>query len=350
MKVALSGAYNTLDAGPSQVHEGLARGLAEKGVDVLMLSHGDREDPPHDRVEVVRVGERPSSVLEHVSVYRRAARVAEERDVDVYHTLEDQPQPSDVRTTQWVTTLPQTLRHYPRQLDVVEELGDVVLNVLARRGAKRATYTVASSPVTRDQMERWWRLSPSEVVPLGVGAGAIRTDETVGRPRRVLFPGRLTPKKGQTRVLGHLDADDLDVHLVGSRADEAYADAVLSAAPSTYHGFVSRERLAELYGSSDLAVVASYHENFGLTALEAVASGCVVVVTDACGFARFEAVQQSDAVEVVPDGRAAAERIESVSRESDSELRGRKREARSLAEEFRWSEIAGRYLDLYERI
>lgn len=347
MKVALSGAYNTLDAGPSRVHEGLAHGLAEQGLDVLMLSHGDRDQHPHHSVTVECLGDRPSSVNDHRRIYRRAKEIADDR-ADIYHTLEDQPEESDVRTVQFVTTLPQALRHYPGQIDLREELGDIVLNVLARRGAKRAGYVAASSPETERQMRRWWRFAPDEVIPLGIPSETLSEPASPGETVQILVPGRVEPKKGQREVLSALDpgAESYDVDIVGSAGDDEYAEAVRDRWGEAYHGFVSRDRLEELYETADVVVVGSHHENFSMTALEGAARGCAVAITDGCGFAQLTEARESDGVVTAASPTDLGPVLNDLIR--DSGLGDRKEAAYELARGLTWERIADRYIEVYE--
>jgi glycosyltransferase involved in cell wall biosynthesis len=63
-------------------------------------------------------------------------------------------------------------------------------------------------------------------------------------------------------------------------------------------GFLDRDRLAEVYASSDICVLPSQTETCGLVALEAMASGLAVVAADAGGFR--ESITQGKSGMLVP--------------------------------------------------
>lgn len=196
-------------------------------------------------------------------------------------------------------------------------------------------------------MRDHWRLDPDHIVPLGIDPTNEPETYDVSTPPKVLVPGRVTQKKGQKRVLNRLDPSlDLQVDVVGSIADKAYRDCIRG--DWTFHGFVDRSTLDRFYREADVVVVPSYHENFSMTALEAVASGCALVVTDTCGFAQFEDVRRSDGVSVVANGSEAAEAVRDFA--TGSGLVQRKRAAHELSKHYRWSRIADRYCDFYQRV
>ena len=50
-----------------------------------------------------------------------------------------------------------------------------------------------------------------------------------------------------------------------------------------FYGFVSEEKLIELYSAADIFVFPSHHQTWGLTVFEAMACGTPVIVTTSCG-------------------------------------------------------------------
>ena len=108
--------------------------------------------------------------------------------------------------------------------------------------------------------------------------------------------------------------------------------------------------LHSLYRVSDLCIVPSIYEPFGLVALEAMASGCLCVVADTGGLR-----------EVVPEGRSVGVRfpsrdssaLESVLSEVLADDAARAQvvaEAREHILQFDWGEVARRTLGVYVRL
>lgn len=348
--VALTGTFNTSDTGPSRVLEGLGGALADTGFEVHAFTHGDCERHPHPDVSVTRFERTPESIPDFFQYFRWVRNRVRELDPDVFHPLEEYPFGSDIRTVQW------TSDSYERWKLCRDDFrgygyfaGDLLLNVANRIGAMQTETVVASSPETERQMEKYWRLSPDTVIPLGINAEIRTPPSDVSDPPRILLPGRITPKKGQREFLNGLDpeSDEYQVDIVGGVADEAYWNSIPEW-HDCHHGFVERDRLLELYAQADIVVVPAVHENFSITALEGIASGAVVLITERCGFAQIRDVAASDGVRVTIDAEATAGAVCDLVAESD--LHERKAAAFALSERFTWAQVVEEYDRVYQNI
>ena len=346
LHVCLFGTYNTDDTGPSRVTEGLARGLASTDCSVELLVHGDREQPPHEDVSIVQLGETPQSVVGFFNLYRKVRQHVHQVDPDVFHPLEDYPFGADVRTIQWAFTSIDLLcdgRFPGTNVPLRALLGEIPLYAASAYGAHRSERVVVQSPVTERQIQQYWRLSSDRIIPLGIDEDSCVTPNKQSNTPQVLFPGRITPKKGQARVLQHLDpnSDQYDVTLVGSVSDPDYVNQEWLAHSE---GFVSRDRLNRFYENADIVVIGSYHETFAMTAIEAIARGCILVITEDCGFAQFEWANSNNGVYVVKSGKEAADMVRKL---AGRELFSEQLSAYELAKTLKWTRIAEQYLDIY---
>ncbi|HEX3917962.1 MAG TPA: glycosyltransferase [Caulobacteraceae bacterium] len=123
----------------------------------------------------------------------------------------------------------------------------------------------------------------------------------------VLFVGRLDVGKNihtLVQAIAALRAQGLPLHLitagVGPAADEIRATLGDAA---TVAGFVTPERLARLYASVDLTALVSEVEIRSMVGMEAMASGCPVLVSKKSGVA--ELFDHTPAMRVVESGAAA---------------------------------------------
>lgn len=347
--IALYGPLDENETGPSRVTSGLARGLTEQGAKVEVVAHGDKVSIPGTTVHMV--GGMPGSVRGFQEIHRRGRETVESLDVDVTHSLKGTGVGFDVRTVQGTLVQLEMLKRCRSEFDPRSALGEVIVSYLSRKSAQSADKFVATSPEVQRETECYWRLSPDQIIPLGVDSSTLTEPTPIGDTRQVFFPGRLTPKKGQLSVLNHLQLDPkVSVKLAGSQANEGYANQILSDWGDHYEGFVSRERLEQLYCESDIAVVPSVHECFSVTAVEAIAHGCALVITDSCGFATFPEVQNCPGVRVVPDGRTAADAVREFTVMDRTELASCQASARDLAEQFTWESVSEEYLEIYEKI
>lgn len=108
-----------------------------------------------------------------------------------------------------------------------------------------------------------------------------------------------------------------------------------------------REDVPELMRASDVLLLPSIEEGFGLTCVEAIGSGCVPLVSDAC---TDTCVHGSNAlVHAVGDVDAITDHLNLVHRD-----RGRLAELREeglrTAPELTWSAAGRRLLEVYERV
>ena len=348
--VALTGTFNTSDTGPSRVLEGLAGALADTGLEVHAFTHGDCDEHPHSNVHITRFEKTPQSIPGFFSYFKWVRNQVRDLNPDIFHPLEEYPFKSDVRTVQW------TSDSYERWRLCRDDFrgygyfaGDILLNIANRIGASRTDTVVASSPETERQMRDYWRLEPDTVIPLGIDAETRTPPTEVSSPPRILLPGRITPKKGQRAFLEGLNpnSDDYQVDIVGGVADEAYWESIPEW-HDQHHGFVSRDRLLELYQQADIVVVPAVHENFSMVALEAIASGCTLVITRQCGFGQLNSAQACEGIVTLEGGERSGQEVMKLVSLEDNELLKRKNAAYELSEQFTWEAIANVYLDIYQ--
>ena len=206
------------------------------------------------------------------------------------------------------------------------------------------------------------------VVPAGVDAELFAPRDRsearrrLGLPERghiVLFVGRPEPFKGPdllVRALAHLGVDDPpQLLIVGGSEDEHSVDWLKEIAAEAgvasliqWRSAVPQASLPDFYAAADVCAVPSFHETFGLAALEAMACGRPVAAA-AVG-ALPSLVSDGETGMLVPshDPAAFADRIRELL--ADPQLRERMgRRARERAVQFTWDRAASLALDGYAR-
>ncbi|MEG3146640.1 glycosyltransferase [Sphingomonas sp. RT2P30] len=174
--------------------------------------------------------------------------------------------------------------------------------IAAEKGAlERAPAILANSHTVTREIEKAYGVDIAarcETVPHGtpdiLADCGISLDEKRARSRqrgglRVLVPGRMEIRKGYDLSLkvaaAMFDAADVNFDFVGQRVDgeiatKAEAESGVEIGKlknATFHGLVSRERLDELFADSDIVLVPSRFESFGLVAIEAMSAGAPVL-------------------------------------------------------------------------
>jgi glycosyltransferase involved in cell wall biosynthesis len=135
------------------------------------------------------------------------------------------------------------------------------------------------------------------VVPLGLHEGFLAVDPSRplllggGRKLRFLWVGSRIARKGWDRIApawakafsGQLDVE-LTIKTIGPNQNvERWPDGSVTLDTRD----LDLKGMLELYEQHDVFVCASFGEGFGLPALEAMASGCLYLGTDATGLAEF---------------------------------------------------------------
>jgi glycosyltransferase involved in cell wall biosynthesis len=156
------------------------------------------------------------------------------------------------------------------------------------------------------------------------------------RIRNLLFAGRLAAEKNLEAVISL--AESLPEIRVTIAGDGPCREQVIEAAEKTsnldYVGWLSRGDLIDCVDRSDMLLLPSHVESFGTVALEAMARGRMVLVTESCGIAQWP--QYRDVVFVKTQGETVAEAVRRAARLDPSELLQRSRAGIEVARH--WNE------------
>src|SRR6266498_4378406 len=175
--------------------------------------------------------------------------------------------------------------------------------------------------------------------------------------RKIIFyVGRIVREKGIFTLLDALEklrkqGKDVSLVFVGEGPlKEDLAKEVLRRKLSDrvkLAGFVDEKKLVSLYNSSDVFVLASHYEPFGMVVLEAMASRIPVVVSDVGGLS--EIVEDGITGVKVPssDPHALAEGILRVLENRELSERLKENAYRAVQERYRWDTIAEKTLEAY---
>ena len=116
-----------------------------------------------------------------------------------------------------------------------------------------------------------------------------------------------------------------------------------------FHGAASDDALRSLLERAHMFVSASSYEGFGLSTIEAMSAGTVVVVTRVG--AHPDVVNDGvSGVLVEKDASGLSSRIESVLLMKPEQLAGMGRAAREATKRFSWNQVAPRYEQLYREV
>jgi glycosyltransferase involved in cell wall biosynthesis len=186
-------------------------------------------------------------------------------------------------------------------------------------GPLPATTTI-SKKVGENLVRQGVKLPNNKVIYQGIPIQNFPNKERPGHlhdPVRVLYVGQLHPYKGVHRLVEAVSQvrQPVTLSVVGDGPPE-YREQLLEMATDAeiqFHGKVSHGQLSELYREHDIFVFPSiWEEPFGLTHLEAMASGLPVISTVNGGQGEF-LFHQQNCLAVEPDDadsiRSSLERL-----------------------------------------
>ena len=173
--------------------------------------------------------------------------------------------------------------------------GNRYVEDLERHTFHRASAVVTVSNYTRSIITNRYGASPNKVFVVHNAVEVEEQTEPARRPfedKMVTFLGRITFQKGPdyfVRAARKVIDQNRNVRFVMVGTGDMYPRMIELAADLGigkyfhYTGFLNREQIKKIYGMSDLYVIPSVSEPFGLTALEAMSQGVPVIVSRQSG-------------------------------------------------------------------
>lgn len=242
-----------------------------------------------------------------VSAYSGGLLHAASRFADgVAGMLDDLPTPDVIHAHDWLTApaalvakrvlnKPLVFHVHSTEKDRCAQTPDETIRHIEARVLEQADTVVAVSERTRRQLISAYRVDPSriEVVYNGIdppkadGCGRSRTD-----PSLICFIGRVTYQKGPAYFLRAaamaLEANPALRFVMAGDGDLLPAMRDLSgvlgiADRVTFTGFLTGEEVEHLLRYAAVVVMPSISEPFGIVALEAVAAGVPVIISEHAG-------------------------------------------------------------------
>lgn len=224
---------------------------------------------------------------------------------------------------------------------------------LSPRIWRNAAAVVANSTGLRDLALQSAPHQEIRVIPNGVDTQSFTPAPELAAPTKLLCVARLVPRKGIDdilRALTHLPEAELTVIGTGSHkhALRARAQELGVAARVQWLGHVPHDQLPRHYQSAGLFVLPSRNEGMSNAALEALASGLPLLLTNTGGTSELLRDAHNGFVIRADRPEDIAARIRMYTHDRDLH-RAHGRHSRAIAESMSWAAVADAYAALYER-
>lgn len=229
---------------------------------------------------------------------------------------------------------------------------------------------IVTSYAMKREIEEHFRL-PSEkidVIPNGIDVSKYEVDvkrEEVKKrfginpdEKIILFVGRLVPQKGVEYLImaapkifeQHPDARIIIVgngwikdHLLNLASSTKYSHKI------TFLGFLNDQDLTELTLSSDVLVVPSIYEPFGIVALEGMAAGVPVVASNVGGLAEIIEHGRTGFLAHRENPDSIASGINKILSDPEYAHRLAQNAKRKVYEVYSWEAVARRTIEVYRK-
>ena len=265
-------------------------------------------------------------------------------------------------------TMFHTLAHL-KQLAKPDEKEPLIRLEMERRLIQQADYIIASTNEERTQIIRHCGATPGQVrvIPCGIDLKLFRPQDQqqarikLGLGQRepvLLFVGRLDPFKGPDLLLrsAAMMEEKAQIIIVGGKSQQDKDTQLLKELAAQLKiskrvHFIDAQpqyKLPTIYSAADVTVVPSYHESFGLAAVESLACSTPVVATRAGGLTTV--VQNNETGFLVPRCPGFfAERLDSLL-QNPTMLNSLSKAARPSVVQFSWKNVAKMVLNMYEDV
>jgi glycosyltransferase involved in cell wall biosynthesis len=241
--------------------------------------------------------------------------------------------------------------------------------LLERHNLNRAAAIHCTSAGEVEDVRRFGIETPTFTLPLGVAQSETFPEAKQALRDRfsipceipiVLFLSRIHPKKRPDLLLHAINqviAQKHDCHLIFAGAGDAeylnYLTNLVSSlglvSRTSFAGFVVGEDKALLLQGSDLFVLPSFAENFGVAVAEAMAAGLPVIVTPDVQISPDVAAEQAGLV-VEGNADAMAEAIARLLSSPDERSRLGRHGQQLVKRCYSWSAIAQNLAEVYTKI
>lgn len=368
-------------------HQGISRYTVELAErlqtehEVHLLTANYEYEVPGLTVHDLSVVEKPFWVQILVNAYRSARRIKEikeENDIDVVHSQGAGSFWCDVLTMHSChkASIKKHNEIYRKEYSLLKyifykiarylwPLNRVVLFIEKRVVEEKSEKIIAVSKGVKKELVNNYEVSEDkiEVIPNGVDLSKFKPaskkenevrkkhgiDET---DKLLMFCGNNFRGKGLKFIIKALPnlKENVKLLVVGGDSSEFYKKLAgkLGVKERIIFTGLIKENLEKYYQVSDIFVLPTYYESFGLVALEALACGIPVLATEVNGV-KGMIDEEANGMFIKRNAEAIAEKVVEVFSNQNSYAEMGKN-ARKTAENYSWDEVAQRTKKVYQNV
>lgn len=349
----------------------LSRKLVERGHDVTVATSMFAELKPREMVHGVKVVRlRPFAIWFKTPIAPRLKEYILECDADIIHAHSPPPFCSYFAARACATTKKPLVVTYHCDLELPITFGPLIVGLYRRTfgsyTVRRADSIIVTTATYAATSRALWRSSPA-VIPNAVNIERfnpevdgknIREKHGIGEDDKViLFVGRIVGHKGIEHLIESMKyVEDATCLIAGDgellKELKALAKNLGVERKVIFIGRVPFEDLPRYYAASDVCVLPSVSrlEAFGIAALEAMASGKPVVVSDIPGVREVISDGKEGLISDPVNPEDLATKISTLLADKRTRTRMGALARRRVEERFTMDRVADQIERLYERL
>lgn len=202
--------------------------------------------------------------------------------------------------------------------------------------------------------------SKSVVIPNGINDYWLKNSFEIGSNRnslgndiKLIYAGQFIKRKQIDKAISaakklHDEGYNIQFDIIGKGKERKHIEELISETPELFnlHGYMSKEELIGMYRNSNIFIMPSYNETFGLVYIEAMSQGLPIIYTQnegVDGYFEKGSVGYAAKPDEINDMTEKIKLIaDNYTKMSEDAVREAKR--------FSWDKVSDQYIDIYREV
>lgn len=355
--------YPPVGGGGASVAQSLAESMVCLGHEVDVITSGMKDLPDFEIVNGVRIhrvkcirrqrhySTAPELLTQVFPAYKKALELSAQKKFDINHTHFIVPSAISSYLLKKKTGLPYIITAHgsdvpgynPDRFELIHKM----INPFWRKLLTNSDAVTSPSNYLNGLIQQQINIEV-DIIP---NSYDMPDGATAERKNRILVASRLVERKGVQYLIQAMENfnQEWEVCIAG---DGPYLSTLKNLAstinmPIHFAGFVSHEKMRELYHSAKIFVFPSTQENFPMVLLEGMSAGCAIVATSIAG--NCEVVGNA-AIRIEPKNvKSTRDALTRLTRD-EGLIKHHRELSLERVKNFTNSRITNMYLDLYKRV
>jgi len=250
---------------------------------------------------------------------------------------------------------------YAQQYEYFKKRVYKLLQKFEKKGYAISEKIVSISTTTRDSLIECYGIHSEkiEVIPVGIDTHVFKPVYVKKIPNSVLYVGRLHERKGIFYLIDAIktvkdEIPDIKLYLIGSGDLKGALQKKIEAEDlfgnTIFIGSVSEEELIKWYNKTEVFVIPSLFEGFGIVCIEAMACGAPVIGTNVPGIVDIIKNNENGILVKPKNYFELADAIQKLLQDDIFRKRLSENGQKTTKSQFEWRIISKRFIEAYKGV